>query len=608
MKMQPTSFVDSDEVEAENEAAPARFDERPSPVFLACWSIVAAIAIAALVPVAYIWRIRPEYNDRFLIPLAGLWIAYSLAEKLRRLPAPGWGAWLGLPILFVGSASFNVAWFLHMQAGAPRIVVWWLLVSALVVIAGAVVFQFGWRHLRLLAFPLAFNFFCLPLPGKLHGPLEMGLKEITTKISARGLPLLGIPTGRHGHVLELPSGQLGVEDACSGIRSFSALMAIACLVAYWRGFSLPRGAILVALTVPIVILANGARVITTGILQEKIGPWIVHGWAHDALGFLVVLVGLGLILLVSQGLRPRLADDPTPEDPTPIQQHLPPAPVSTSLPRPSADDDSEDDDPERRLEWAMSPADWRATMALLVLVPALVGAVVSTFYFRTEPAASVRLADIPTRIGRWNGAAVEVPEFIKEQLVYDRASNYIYRSPTGHEVSAWVVYWSSTDFVPGPHSPDICWPSRGWSVTDSGMQKLVSSKEKTVVNAGFREYAREGREQFLLFWTQENNVVLGVDDWGIEANMGDKRWILDALLRRSTRLRPSKMFVLIGCETWGSKESSRKLLQEFSQDFIDELYRVAPDCQPGVDPATRKPQTPERKSVPIVIEPYQHDR
>ena len=137
------------------------------------------------------------------------------------------------------------------------------------------------------------------LPLMDWAPIQARLKEYTTTATAATLPAIGIPAERRGHVLVLPSGKLGVVDACSGVRSVTALAAIALFVAYLRGFSILRGAFLVFATMGIVVVSNSIRVILTGIIQEKISSELAHGWAHDVLGYAVILVGLGLIVLVS---------------------------------------------------------------------------------------------------------------------------------------------------------------------------------------------------------------------------------------------------------------------------------------------------------------------
>src|SRR5262249_4090890 len=150
-----------------------------------------------------------------------------------------------------------------------------------------------------------FLFFSLPLPQRLEGPVQAVLQDATTGLAAAALPRLGAPVTRTGFVLHLPAGDLGVIEACSGLKSVTALVALAAFVAHVRGFGLLRGAALLALAVPVIVGCNGLRVVATGLLQEHVGRHAIEGLAHDALGYATVLVGLAMILGLAQLLRPR---------------------------------------------------------------------------------------------------------------------------------------------------------------------------------------------------------------------------------------------------------------------------------------------------------------
>src|SRR5207253_7609210 len=115
--------------------------------------------------------------------------------------------------------------------------------------------QVGWPRTRLLLFPLAFCALALPTPDALQEPLQWKLKGVTTAGAAAVLPRLGVPAEPHGFTLTLPSGELGVVDACSGALSLNALTAISLLIAYvrlvfLRDLTPARAAALLALTLP----------------------------------------------------------------------------------------------------------------------------------------------------------------------------------------------------------------------------------------------------------------------------------------------------------------------------------------------------------------------
>ena len=115
-------------------------------------------------------------------------------------------------------------------------------------------------RLRAAAFPLLFPLFALPVPTAVLSPVQEKLQGVTTSLAVPVLRLLGEPAERGGFVITLPGGRLGVEEACSGVRTLTALTAIAAFVAFLRGFGPGRGVALVLLAVPLVVAVNAGRV------------------------------------------------------------------------------------------------------------------------------------------------------------------------------------------------------------------------------------------------------------------------------------------------------------------------------------------------------------
>ena len=117
------------------------------------------------------------------------------------------------------------------------------------------------------------------------------------------LPVLGVPVQQKASVLSLPSGDLLVVEACSGVRGVTAIIAVAALVAYLRGFSLIRGITLTILAAPVIAGSNIIRVVLSGLLQESLGPWVNQGTPHEVLGVVTLIAGLLGVLAVSQLIR-----------------------------------------------------------------------------------------------------------------------------------------------------------------------------------------------------------------------------------------------------------------------------------------------------------------
>ncbi len=121
---------------------------------------------------------------------------------------------------------------------------------------------------------------------------------------------------REGNVLVLANTSLEVAEACSGIRSLVSLITLGLVFGY---FADPRGwvrTLIVASTIPVAIVSNGARVAGTGILAHYWGPAAAEGFFHEFSGWIVFIAAFVMILAI-QRLILRLAPKPHVATPAP---------------------------------------------------------------------------------------------------------------------------------------------------------------------------------------------------------------------------------------------------------------------------------------------------
>jgi exosortase len=93
-----------------------------------------------------------------------------------------------------------------------------------------------------------------------------------------------------------------VTEACSGLRSLSALLAIALLAGgLWLRTAPARG-VLLAMAVPVSVVLNGVRVFLTGFLVVFVDPRLGDGFMHLTEGWLIYVAALGILALLASGL------------------------------------------------------------------------------------------------------------------------------------------------------------------------------------------------------------------------------------------------------------------------------------------------------------------
>jgi exosortase len=175
-------------------------------------------------------------------------------------------------------------------------------VSLIGIIAGSVWFIWGWRHLRVLAFPILLLFLMVPLPALVFNQIAFPLQLLASRAGEAVLTLAGVPVLREGNVLELASTKLEVAQACSGIRSLISLLTLGMILGKLAEPRLGMRVLLALLTVPVAIAANAARVAGTGLAANWIGPEAAEGFLHTFSGWLVFVAAFALLLVVQRAL------------------------------------------------------------------------------------------------------------------------------------------------------------------------------------------------------------------------------------------------------------------------------------------------------------------
>jgi exosortase len=112
-----------------------------------------------------------------------------------------------------------------------RLLDWTMALAAVVVSLSAVHLAGGRPWLRHFAFPILFFLVAVPWPTRLEQLVVQSLMRADSAITIQLLNLVGTLAVQHGNVIELSTGQVGIDDACTGVRSLQATFMIA-LVRY----------------------------------------------------------------------------------------------------------------------------------------------------------------------------------------------------------------------------------------------------------------------------------------------------------------------------------------------------------------------------------------
>jgi exosortase len=240
-----------------------------------------------IVRLALQWYHDPEYSHGFFVVL----LAGHLVWRKRQawVGEPRKPSWLGLPII-VGSLGLLYLGTLGAELFLTRISLW-------LVVVGLILYFEGSHRLRTIAFPMAFLLFMIPLPAIIYTQIVFPLQLLASRCASRSLEAIDLfPVMREGNLLILPNSTLEVVEACSGIRSLMALLALASLYGYLRERSLLFRIVLIAAMVPLAVAANAVRVMVMAFCTQIWGTNAAESVLHPLLGILVFFVATGLLL------------------------------------------------------------------------------------------------------------------------------------------------------------------------------------------------------------------------------------------------------------------------------------------------------------------------
>lgn len=238
----------------------------------------------------------------------------SLKKHLQFFPI----AWVGFVAIVYLRAS--------LEAPLPksRRVFGWVFLAASLCLASFAVLRFSpWvAHLSLML--LALGWLCLraagnrwteliawtslfaitlPLPLNMDSLLIRKLQTISTKSASSLLDLTSTPFVARGNVLEVRTGELFVDEACSGVDSLYSLAAIALFLVVWNRSGLLSALVMLFLVPVWGWLGNLLRLFTIVFMLDRFGIDLSEGWPHTVLGMVVFAISFGCLMLSQQASK-----------------------------------------------------------------------------------------------------------------------------------------------------------------------------------------------------------------------------------------------------------------------------------------------------------------
>ncbi len=255
------------------------------------------------------WEINPQYNYGYLVPLLGAILVWW-RWPARPSPQPGTSRWtdfvgLGLLALLLPTTLIreaNPEW---------RMLFWW---HGCLVLALSVCLLYrvgGWPWVKYFIPPLAFMLIAVPWPMEWEQAIIQDLMRLVAALTIQVAGWLGIPAVQHGNLIEVANGVVGINEACSGVRSLQSGLMLSLFLGEMNRFSASRRAALIGGSLCCVLLANVTRTTFLTWAAANRGFHQMESW-HDTAGLLVMLIVLPSLFLLAHWMKPKAAASPSP--------------------------------------------------------------------------------------------------------------------------------------------------------------------------------------------------------------------------------------------------------------------------------------------------------
>lgn len=251
--------------------------ERVAPVALTAIAFVALFGEPFMLLLQDWWKV-PEAGHGLLLAPVAVWLAWRSGIRADAAPNRALGIAMLIAAVLIRYVSGLAAEPFTMRQ------------SIVLALAGLTVYCYGFRQILAWWLPFTLVALSVPLPELVTQRLALPLQFKASQMGAALLKSRHVPVLLTGNIIRMPGHELFVTEACSGLRSLTALLSLGVLMGgLMLRYTISRLA-LIGLAIPVAIVINGVRVFLTGFLVFFVSPALGEGFMHSTEGWLLFLV------------------------------------------------------------------------------------------------------------------------------------------------------------------------------------------------------------------------------------------------------------------------------------------------------------------------------
>ena len=404
------------------------------------------------------WSVNEQYNFGWFVPVFAVYLfwlrwqdrpAAQIANRNSQIANSA-----ALAIAFVALFLLLPVRLFEIANPEWRLLAWGHAAAVVVLTLLLIWWAGGGAWLRHFAFAVAFMFIAVPWATSLETPVIQGLMRIVARVAAETAMLLGTPAQVEGNLIRVSNGLVGVNEACSGIRSLQTSLMIGLLFGEVKRLSVLRRVALVVCAVVIALLANFLRAVFLVRVAATENLSEVSRW-HDIAGYSIIALVFVATMAIAYLLgRNKVA---VVQGVSPATMRLQPTRLSLQLPA----------------SFLMAALCW------LLLVE--VGTASWYRFHERNLVSGIRWSV------RWpeqapNFHRLKINDEIRAVLRFDQAEAAIWTAssqldssrPISISCALYAFRWNpgkNSALLANLHRPDVCLPASGWTqVADGGVR------------------------------------------------------------------------------------------------------------------------------------------
>jgi len=425
--------------------------------------ILAYVWLVAVAQLRLEWTVNAQYHYGWavlcLVPYLFVrkWPARPIAEPLH--PAQ---------IRVLTCVSLVLALFLFpvrlvQEANPDWRLVSWAVAFLAVGFSFVTLCLFGGRSwVKHFAFPVLFLLTAVPWPTLLEKALIQGLTRANVAATLELLSWCGIPALQHGNVIEVSTGLVGIDEACSGIRSFQATFMVSLFLGEFYRLR-PRSRLLLCISgVALALVCNLGRTFLLTWVAARNGLSAISTW-HDPAGVTILLICLFGLWAIGRRFRSQS--------------------VSAQV-----------------IAAEIAPANFigiRALKRSLIVIASwfLLVEIASELWYRSHEWQLPPTVDWSVRLPETEHGfrKLPIPDETRKILRYNEATSAAWQELDG---TRWLIayfHWLPGRAAPTlarNHTPEVCLPAAGRNLIGQAPMKIYSAG---LVDLPFRVFTYEGQ-------------------------------------------------------------------------------------------------------------------